>query len=160
MFQIRGEKMVRLYFACDAHGSSLVWKKWLNAPSYYDADVMFFCGDLTGKFITPIIEKDDGTRVANIFGTVQEIKSDEEFNKIVEILENAGYYPYVCSLKEYKELQEEPKKLDKLFEKLLCERMNKWLSLLVEKIDLKNKTVVCMPGNDDEFFIDKVNNRI
>jgi Icc-related predicted phosphoesterase len=67
-----------------------------------------------------------------------------------------GYYPFVCSLKEYKEFQDDPKKLDDLFKRLLCERMSKWLSLVTEKIDLKNKYVICMPGNDDELFIDDV----
>jgi len=47
---------VRLFHAVDVHGSEMVWRKWLSIPKVHKADILLFCGDLTGKLIIPIIE--------------------------------------------------------------------------------------------------------
>jgi Icc-related predicted phosphoesterase len=146
----------RIYFAADAHGSSLVWRKWLTAPTQYKADVLLFCGDLTGKMIVPIIQLEDGTWTTHAFNKVHKFKTREEADKLVESIEKTGWYPYRCSAQEFLELQKNPDKLDKLFKEQMAGRVSSWLKLLLEKVDIKEKTVVCMPGNDDEKIVDEV----
>ena len=51
---------LRLYYASDIHGSELLWRKFLNAGKFYDAEVLVMGGDLTGKGIVPIVPTDRG----------------------------------------------------------------------------------------------------
>ena len=44
-----GEPALRLYYASDIHGTEVLWKKFLNAPKYYKAQVLVMGGDITGK---------------------------------------------------------------------------------------------------------------
>ena len=48
--------MTRIFFACDVHGSEIVWRKFLKMSEYHKADVIMMLGDLTGKVIVPIVK--------------------------------------------------------------------------------------------------------
>jgi len=45
---------VRVFFATDIHGSEICWRKFLNAASFYKADLVILGGDVTGKVMVPI----------------------------------------------------------------------------------------------------------
>jgi Icc-related predicted phosphoesterase len=47
-------------YASDVHGSKECWKRFLAAPKYYEADVIIMGGDITGKFIVPIVRLPNG----------------------------------------------------------------------------------------------------
>ncbi|MHA1593768.1 MAG: metallophosphoesterase family protein [Candidatus Baldrarchaeia archaeon] len=148
-------EFVRIYHATDVHGSEQVWRKWLNVPKVHKANILLFCGDLTGKSIVPIIEQPDGTYTCSIFGKKYVLKSKEEVKEMEDKIRFSGYYPYVTTKDEVEELKANPKRVDQLFEKLMCETMERWLQMIVDLIP-KDVTCVVMPGNDDEFFIDPV----
>src|SRR5438876_10275123 len=46
--------MTRIFFATDLHGSEVCWKKFLNAPEFYDVSVLILGGDMTGKALIPL----------------------------------------------------------------------------------------------------------
>ncbi|MFZ2033104.1 MAG: hypothetical protein WAW53_05055, partial [Candidatus Dormiibacterota bacterium] len=46
---------MRIYFCSDIHASRKCWKKFLNSWRFYDADHIMVGGDITGKFVVPII---------------------------------------------------------------------------------------------------------
>ena len=52
----------RLYIASDFHAAEKAWRKFLNAIklNVYKADVALVAGDLTGKAIVPIVERNGG----------------------------------------------------------------------------------------------------
>src|ERR1700739_3334862 len=52
----------RIYIASDLHAAEKAWRKFINAISLnvYKADVALLAGDLTGKAIVPILERDGG----------------------------------------------------------------------------------------------------
>jgi len=56
-----GDGELTIYFASDLHGSTLCWKKFLATPSFYAADVIIVGGDVTGKFLVPIVAHCDRT---------------------------------------------------------------------------------------------------
>ena len=51
---------IRIFHATDVHGSTVVWRKWLNIPHLHKAKILLFSGDLTGKLLIPIIEEKRG----------------------------------------------------------------------------------------------------
>ena len=44
-----------VFFATDLHGSEVCFRKFVAAASFYGADLLVLGGDLTGKFVTPIV---------------------------------------------------------------------------------------------------------
>ena len=47
----------KIFFATDIHGSDLCFRKFLNAASFYGADVLVMGGDMTGKMLVPIVAR-------------------------------------------------------------------------------------------------------
>jgi Icc-related predicted phosphoesterase len=66
-----------------------------------------------------------------------------------------GYYPYKTDEKEYKEMSDNPKKVDEVFHEVMLSTINRWLDLIPEKVPSETKVVVC-PGNDDRFDVDEL----
>ena len=63
-----GARSVRLFYASDIHGSDLLWRKFLGASKFYEADASVMGGDLLGKAIIPIERREDGTFRAQFLG--------------------------------------------------------------------------------------------
>ncbi len=146
--------MKRIFFSADAHGANLVWRKWMSAVNMYHADVLILAGDLTGKVFVPIINQGDGTYQYHYFGTTFTLKSQDEVKAAIDRLDNAAVYPFTATPEEVEELQNNEKKLQDLMNKLIWDRMDQWLKMLVEKVDTSKITTIVMPGNDDFFIFD------
>ena len=69
---------MRVYFATDIHGSETCWRKFLNAGSHYNADVLVLGGDMTGKALVPVIDDGDGRWHATLLENRQEMTTEEE----------------------------------------------------------------------------------
>lgn len=151
-------KKVKVFFSADVHGSELVWRKWLSVPRHFGADIIILAGDLTGKAVVPIIEREDGSYACRAFGRSHYAKDEDELDNVKVELRRRGSYPYVCSSEEVEELKKDPKKVEGLFEKLMVEGMERWIKMLEEKIPAE-ATAIVMPGNDDIFQIDNVINK-
>ena len=147
--------MVRFFFSADVHGSEVVWRKWLNTPSQRGANVVLFCGDLTGKKIIPLIKRGENYWTCKAVGRTWEIRSEDEKKKMEKRLHDMGNYTIELTPEELSEYQKDPKKVEELFRRLMTERIRRWLTMAVEFLD-KDVTIVCMPGNDDETCIDDV----
>jgi len=146
---------MRCYFSTDVHGSTRVWRKWLNAPAVYKAQVLILAGDLTGKAVVPIFDK-GGRYETEFLGTKYTVKSKNELEKIEEMIAAIGYYSKVMTEEEAREISSNPKKMEDLFKEVIVNRMRKWLDLLIEKVNTKEVVTIVMPGNDDEFWVDDV----
>ena len=44
---------MKVFFATDIHGSEICWRKFLNAASFYKAELVVLGGDVTGKAMVP-----------------------------------------------------------------------------------------------------------
>jgi Icc-related predicted phosphoesterase len=145
--------LTRLYFTSDIHGSEVCWKKFLNAGKFYKADIAIMGGDITGKLIVPIVEAGGEKYESHIFGKDMVLKSKKEIEELEEKVKSSGYYPYICSKKEYEELEKSQEKLDRLFDKLIADGIRKWMEIADKRLDGSTKVYVS-PGNDDRFIID------
>jgi len=147
--------LTRIFHSVDAHGSNLVWKKYLNAATAYKADVVLLCGDLTGKAIIPVVKVKENEWFINPFGKEERFYSADKLSERLCALENQGYYTFETTREEIAELQNNPKKVESLFARLMMERLEQWLRMAEEKIP-KNVKIIVMPGNDDIMEIDSV----
>ncbi|HUK27933.1 MAG TPA: hypothetical protein VLV31_05880 [Candidatus Acidoferrales bacterium] len=147
---------MRIYFTTDVHGSTLCFKKFLNAAKFYTADVAIIGGDITGKLIIPIIEQGDGTHNCKHQGTDYKLTTKEEVESLRKRIEDQGYYPYITNKNEIEGFGKETSKVDELFKQLIMRRIEEWVKLADER--LKDQKVACyvQPGNDDRYEIDPI----
>ncbi|MBC7131286.1 metallophosphoesterase, partial [Candidatus Bathyarchaeota archaeon] len=154
IFKRKKAETTRMLFATDMHGSEGTWRKFLNAAAMLKVDIAICGGDLTGKMIVPIVKRKDGKYTYYHLKKTHTIKEDE-LDKAIKEIKGIGYYPYVTTESEYKEMTENPKKVDEIFNRVMLETLEEWFDLIPQKIPEDIKVVVC-PGNDDRFEVDKV----
>ena len=142
-----------IFYATDIHGSSVCFKKFVNAPKFYATkgqriDVLIMGGDVTGKLIVPVIRENSGYR-SYLFGKERTLKTQEELADFTKTTEVLGAYAYIFEPDEYKEFKENPATQEALFKKLMLQRLNEWMDFAEHR--LKDTGVACYvsPGNDD-----------
>ncbi len=146
---------MRIFLACDPHGSQQTWEKMCRAPKVFKADVAMMCGDLTGKAIMPIIQEKEDRWYAQPYGKKKVFKKKKDLDRFIKFTMDEGFYPYIMTPDELAKLRETPGAITELFHRLMIERLQQWLDLATEKIDESVKVVV-NPGNDDDYIIDDV----
>src|SRR5205823_12359839 len=92
-----GEESLTLYYASDIHGSDLLWRKFLGASKFYDADAAVMGGDLLGKAIVPIERTADGTFSAEFLGDRRVVREGQELDELVGAIRFNGFYPWIGS---------------------------------------------------------------
>jgi Icc-related predicted phosphoesterase len=129
--------------------------KFVNSGKFYDANVMILGGDITGKLLIPIVEK-DGRYSCTLMKSQEEANSKEELTALEKRIRNMGYYTYVTTSAEIERLRSDPEAVDKLLTKLMCESVEKWMRIAEER--LRGTGIKCFisPGNDDRFEIDPI----
>jgi Icc-related predicted phosphoesterase len=148
--------LTRIFFATDVHGSNLTFMKFLNAAKHYGANILILGGDLTGKYVVPVVQQSDGTYVADYLGNDHILRTVQEREDLEANIRNIGYYPYLTTPTEMEKLRCDQKLVDELFSKLMVDQVKHWISVADER--LKGSKVKCYisPGNDDRFVIDEV----
>jgi len=133
-----------------------VTRKWLHVPEAHGADVLMFCGDLTGKMIVPFIKQNDGTTRVDYFKAKEMLQSEAEVQGMKTKLQDIGVYYFDTTADEIKQFQEHPEKVDDFMAKAIEERMKQFCDLIIERIDTKKTKVFVMPGNDDIKIVDEI----
>ncbi|MEM2143617.1 MAG: phosphoesterase [Candidatus Thorarchaeota archaeon] len=146
---------LRIFQACDPHGSNKTWYQMCRAPSTFKVDVAMMCGDLTGKAIVPVVQEKEERWYAQPYGKKKEFKKKSDVDKFVEQQSNEGYYPVVLTEEDIAQLQEDKTKQEELFTRLMRERLISWLDLAAKMIP-ENVILVVNPGNDDPWVIDDI----
>lgn len=149
---------MRIFFSTDIHASDKCFRKFLNTPTFYKANVIIIGGDITGKAIIPIFENDDGNYEAEVMGIWERASNEDEVRLIEERISSIGYYPYRTNKRDWEELSNNKDKLDSLLDELMKDRLRRWIEMAEKK--LKNTNVKCFigPGNDDSYSIDQILN--
>jgi Icc-related predicted phosphoesterase len=143
-----------IYFASDLHGSTRCWKKFLAAPGFYGADIIIVGGDVTGKFLVPIVAQSDGTWRARYHGTERRLGTTAEVAALEQIAEDAGAYPVRLTHDEFEALRASQPARDELFRRAQFERLEMWADLADEKLTGTGVSCFVSGGNDDEPEID------
>jgi len=146
--------MTRILYASDFHGSDAFYRKFLNAALQYQANVLIVGGDVTGKAMIPIIHKGHGRFLGYLFGRKEEASSALELEKLKQTISNVGFYPIVLEPEEAEQLEQDPDRMGKRFEREMVDRVRAWLALYEEKLPAQQIPLYFMPGNDDLRSID------
>ena len=147
---------MRLFYASDIHGSERLWRKFLNAPAFYGVDVLIMGGDLTGKVMVPLVERQPGFWVARLHGRDESAESEAEAGELERRIRLNGQYPLRVDEPELARLQADAEHRDAVFRRLMREELRRWLDLAAEKLAGTGARCLVMPGNDDEWDVDEV----
>jgi uncharacterized protein len=149
-----GKQITRVFFTTDVHGSTVVFKKFINAAKFYEAQVIILGGDMVGKMIVPLVEQAGKRFHANYLGKVYDVATGEEVEKLEQTLENSGLYPLRISPEEVESFHNHKELVEERFGRLAADRVSKWLDIADER--LKGTGIRCyvQPGNDDPYAID------
>jgi uncharacterized protein len=145
-----GRKFKRLFLAADLHGSEIVFRKFLSAAEFYDADVLLIGGDLTAKTISPLVRLRNGRFRARLSGKNYDDLTLEEVQPIETALANSGQYPARLSEEEYERLRAEPSEVESLFTRLMVEQLGRWVNLAERHLAPLGKHCYWIGGNDDK----------
>ena len=144
-----------IFFATDLHGSTVCFKKFVNAEKFYDASVLILGGDVTGKMVVPIARQEDGTYLTSFAG--QEVRLGEgEVARFEERVENMGFYPKVMPEAEFQDLAADPGRQEQLFLDLIRKRLEEWLEYARPRLADGSVKCFAAPGNDDDFCVDEL----
>jgi Icc-related predicted phosphoesterase len=147
---------MRLYYASDIHGSERLWRKFLNAPSFYDAEVLVMGGDMTGKVLVPLVERKPDVWHARVLGREQKAKGEEAATELERRIRLNGFYPLRVDELELTRLETDDAHRDRVFREAMSAELRRWLELAHDKLDGTGVRCYVMPGNDDEWDIDSV----
>lgn len=138
----------RIYYASDVHGSNRCFRKFLNAAKFYQANVLVMGGDILGKAIVFLEEVDSGVYVTEEHGRQVRLTTEQEAQAFESRASDKGLYPYRCRQGEPQQLHASGE-LKPLFERLMQERLQAWLTLAGERLAGTGVRCFIMGGNDD-----------
>jgi Icc-related predicted phosphoesterase len=137
-----------IYFVSDLHGSSLCFRKFMNASKVYKPTVMILGGDLAGKAIQSIVRGPGGLWKCSFVGTEYQVQEGRELEELERLIADHGYYPYRAEPGEL-EAMEAAGTLDELFLSLMRERLTQWLEIADQRLRPSEIPLYMMLGNDD-----------
>jgi hypothetical protein len=147
---------MKIYFATDVHGSEICWKKFISASKFYETDVLILGGDMTGKAIVPIISQGKNNFKVTLAEQETILTGQDAVDKMVQTIQNRGYYPYVTNSDELAEISSTPGRTDKLFHEQVMSTVQRWMDYADQKLAGTGIRCYVCPGNDDIFEIDSV----
>ncbi|HYA00586.1 MAG TPA: metallophosphoesterase [Candidatus Binatia bacterium] len=146
---------MRIYFCSDIHGSDICWRKFLAAPKFYGADVLVLGGDVTGKFVVPIIREPGGELTSEFMGVHRRVSSAEMLSTLRRRIADSGQYPFETSREEYEAMSRDQSGIDALFKRLITERVAEWLEMADARLRGTGVRCLVSGGNDDFFEVDQ-----
>jgi Icc-related predicted phosphoesterase len=146
---------MRLLFATDLHGSEIVFRKFLNAVTVYEADIAIMGGDLTGKRLAPVVQTEDGFR-STVLGRGEVAHTEEELEAMTRRIKDLGQYPVQVSEPEYAHLRQDPAEVDRRFERACQEQVADWMARAGERLEPLGVPLYVTGGNDDYMSIEGV----
>src|SRR6266550_4497969 len=137
-----------LYFVSDLHGSSLCFRKFVNATGVYKPTVLVLGGDVAGKAIQSIVKGPNGRWNCAFVGNRYELTEGSELAELERLIADHGYYPYRAETGEL-EAMEADGTLDDLFFRLMRDRLAEWLDIADTRLRPQGVPLYLMLGNDD-----------
>lgn len=136
------------FYASDIHGSDMLWKKFINAASFYRAEVLIMGGDIAGKAVIPIVQRGSVYSAPGFAG--ERTFTENELPMLERRIRDIGQYPYRMSEDELASLGQDQEAIDLLFQRIMQESLERWLHFAEERLQNKKVRLYIMLGNDDE----------
>jgi hypothetical protein len=147
---------LKIFFATDVHGSDRTFRKFVAAGKHYGVNVAILSGDLTGKMIIPIVREQDGTHRVDLLGNKMEAKTDKTLKEIIEAIRSNGFYPFIGTLDEIREIDSNENKKNEVFLRFQIERLEEWLTISEMHFKGSGVKVFINAGNDDPPVVDEI----
>ena len=136
------------FYASDIHGSDMLWRKFINAASFYGVEVLIMGGDIAGKAVIPIVRRNSSFYAAGFSG--EQAFTEDELPTLERRIRDLGLYPYRMSEDELASVEHDQGAIDALFQQIMRETLERWLRLAEERLRGKGVRLYVMLGNDDE----------
>jgi Icc-related predicted phosphoesterase len=143
------ERATTVFYATDVHGSERTWRKFLNAATFYKADVLVMGGDVMGKLVIPLIRESGGSHRATIHGRVERLETASEVDEARRKIANLGFYDVTLDEDEYKGIRDDPEAVDSLWRRLASERLQRWIEMAEDRLGEQAIPCYVSGGNDD-----------
>jgi len=150
MFRKSSSEVKRIVYATDLHGSTLVFKKLLNAAKINKASLVIMGGDVSGKILFPIVQSSENMYEVDYYGRKVTLHSESELSQFYTRLESEGNYYKVLTKEEFSELIADEKKMNLVFRNLIIERLKQWVEFASKTLRDINVPLLISGGNDDE----------
>jgi Icc-related predicted phosphoesterase len=150
------QRVTRLFYAGDIHGSRVCWKKFINAGAHYPAEVLVMGGDLTGKALVPIVRAGDGSYSAEVIGELRVAHTAEELDQLQRAISTSGMYPWIVDPGEAAAIASDPARREEVFERALLDELRLWVEFADERLAGSGRRAYVIPGNDDPWSVDEV----
>jgi Icc-related predicted phosphoesterase len=105
-------------------------------------------GDLTGKAIAPIVER-DGAWIAEVLGERYVGRDERELEELRQRLRRRGLYDVVMTEDEIARLTVDPSGIEDAVRRAMKESLARWIRLAEERLERDGLTAFIMLGNDD-----------
>jgi uncharacterized protein len=138
----------RLFYASDLHGSEVLWRKFINAGKFYEANVLVMGGDIAGKAVVPIIQSNGGFLVRRVAG--DRLIGADELPGVENRIRDMGLYPHRVQATEMAALEADEAAMASVFMKVMTDSFERWLELAAERLKGTGIDLYVMMGNDDE----------
>ena len=142
---------LKILYASDFHGSTIVFRKFVNASLMYKVDYSIYGGDISGKYFVPILRRKDYFEAYYL--NKKHVMKENELQKFVEKIENSGGYTIVVEENEYEKINTDQSYADRVFKELMESRLKSWLVFAEDKLKDKDIQLLLQLGNDDEEFL-------
>jgi Icc-related predicted phosphoesterase len=139
----------RVFYATDIHGSERTFRKFLNGAKFYKVDHIIMGGDITGKFLVPIVHERDSHFRVTLQGSTESIEGESALQAVKDRIETLGFYHVTLEEDELRAMQEDQGEIDKLFRQLGRERLERWIALADERLAGTPVKWYVTGGNDD-----------
>jgi uncharacterized protein len=136
-----------VFYASDIHGSDVLWRKFVNAGRFYEADALVMGGDITGKAVVPVVARDGGWLVRQLTG--ERVHAEDELPALERRIRDLGFYPYRTTDEELDATHGDPQAVERLFRSAMRDSLAQWLALAGERLAGSGIALFVMLGNDD-----------
>lgn len=126
----------------------MLWRKFINAGKFYEAKVLVMGGDIAGKAVVPIIQRNGGFLVQRIAG--DRLLSAKELPGIENRIRDMGLYPHRVQSNELAALEGDATAMSALFLNAMADSFERWLDLAEQRLKGTGIDLYVMTGNDDE----------
>src|SRR5256885_4164451 len=91
------------FYASDIPGSGMLWRKFINAASFYGVEALIMGGDIAGKAVIPIVRRNNFFYSPGFAG--ERAFTEDELPALERRIRDIGQYPHRMSADELAQVE-------------------------------------------------------